>query len=47
MTLHDKFQEWFENADFEDIIMAGFFATITAICLLIIIGALITTILAA
>mgnify|MGYP006911661487 FL=1 len=45
MTLHDKFQEWFEQADFEDIIMIGLMMAITALVLLIIIGALIATIL--
>lgn len=45
MTLYDKFQEWFEDADFEDIIMVGLMTAITALVLLIIISALIATIL--
>lgn len=45
MTLYDKFQEWFEDADFEDIIMTGLMTAITAMVLLIIIVAVIATIL--
>ena len=44
MTLYDKFQEWIEDADFEDILMAGFMTIMVGMCLLIFITAIIATI---
>lgn len=42
MTLHDKYKEWFEQADFEDIIMIGLMTAITAMVLLIIVAVIAT-----
>ena len=47
MTLRDKFQEWLERADFEDIIMVGFVTITTAIIALITLLATIAAILTA
>lgn len=44
MTLRDKFQDWLEQADFENILMTGFMALIAAMCLIIFIVAVIASI---
>lgn len=38
MTLRDKYEEWFEQADFEDIIMLGVMTAMTAVFLIVAIG---------
>ena len=38
MTLLEKFYEWWDNADFEDIIMVTFLATMTALVTMLITG---------
>lgn len=41
MTLLEKFYEWWDNADFEEIIMFSFLAVVTALVLFLLIALLV------